>query len=287
MSILLFIFGTTFGSFLQVVAARYDPDKFIFSPSVIGGRSACPYCKKELRWFELVPLISFLIQRGRCRRCRAKISLQYFIVEMLSGLIFVLVPAKISQWFFLGAYSPLAVPLSIIWVAVFLTLLVITLIDIRLHLIPDEANVFLAVLAVLMIFLFTPYANVFFGGSFVGTYALLFGAVKNIWLSHFLALGFGAAFFGVLVVATRGRGMGVGDVKLAAALGFLFGWPDILFITMLAFVTGAMVGIAAIGGRKKTMKSYLPFGPFLAMGATLIFFYGADILTWYFDLFNL
>lgn len=287
MSILLFILGTAFGSFLEVVAARYNPDKFILNLRVIGGRSACPYCKRQLRWFELVPLMSFLLQRGRCRRCRARISPQYFIVEVLSGLIFVLVPEKIVQWLFLGAHPFLAVGFSILWIAVFLTLLVIAAIDIRLHLIPDEANIFLALLAVPAIFLLASRADAFSHGSFVGTYALIFGAQGNIWLGHVLASCFGGAFFGLLVFATRGKGMGMGDVKLAAAIGLLFGWPDVLLVVMLAFVTGAAVGLAAIGGKKKTMKSYLPFGPFLALGAVLVFFYGAGILNWYFGLFNL
>ena len=96
--ILLFIFGLIVGSFLNVVIFRYQPGKKVFDPKLIGGpgnwktRSRCMSCKKQLVWYELLPLVSFLIQKGKCRGCGAKISLQYFLVELLSGLVFVFVP---------------------------------------------------------------------------------------------------------------------------------------------------------------------------------------------------
>ena len=100
MGIILFFFGAAVGSFINVLATRYDPAAFLFSRRVIGGRSHCPGCGKTLRWFELIPLFSFLVQGGRCRRCKKRLSIQYLIVELLSGLIFVLVPVIIHSTFY-------------------------------------------------------------------------------------------------------------------------------------------------------------------------------------------
>lgn len=98
----LFVFGLVIGSFLNVVSLRYDGGRFIFDPRVIGGRSHCPHCKKTLRWFELVPLASFLAQGGRCRSCKAKLSIQYPIVELLYGATFVLVPWRAAAFMAAG-----------------------------------------------------------------------------------------------------------------------------------------------------------------------------------------
>ncbi len=287
MGIILFFFGAAVGSFINVLAMRYDPAAFLFSRRIIGGRSRCPGCGKTLRWFELIPLFSFLVQGGRCRRCKKRLSIQYLIVELLSGLIFVLVPVIIHSTFparlasqgEAGGYL-----LTTIWILAFITLLLVSLIDLRLKLIPDEANVFLAILGIISMFLsasaFGPAS-----GSFLGSYALLFGLRGNIWLNHASAAIFALFLFGILIFVTAGRGMGLGDLKLSAALGILFGWPDILVILALAFITGSLIALGAMGFNKKTLKSFLPFGPFIAVGATLVFFFGHDILRLYFSLF--
>src|SRR3989344_2404324 len=100
MNILLFIFGAVLGSFINVLAVRYDPERFIFDSKVIGGRSYCPHCRKTLRWFELVPLMSFLFQRGQCLGCGRRISFQYPLVEIVAGLICVFVPMRLEGLIF-------------------------------------------------------------------------------------------------------------------------------------------------------------------------------------------
>jgi len=224
----LFLFGLIAGSFLNVVAVRYDPEKFILSPRVIGGRSRCPHCGRTLSFFELVPLLSFLAQAGRCRKCRAKISPQYPLMEILCGLVFIFVPYAISKLSYAFGFhlAPwLFLSLSALWILALLTLLVVAVIDIRLRLIPDEANIFLAVLGIIFIALKALGAEGGTGGSFVGSYALLFGFQENVYVNHGIALLFGAVFFGFLIAITRGRGMGMGDLKLATALGVLFESP--------------------------------------------------------------
>ena len=289
MNILLFIVGALFGSFLGVVAGRYDPDRFIFTRHTIGGRSHCPHCGKTLRAFELIPLISFIIQRGRCRGCRARISLLYPVVEVVSGLLFVLVPASLSShaiMFFPHLHGAALIVASALWIFVFLSLFLIALIDLRISLIPDELNVCIALASIVL----AAYTAFDFGpltGSFSGSYASLFGFRDGLIMNRAVGALFGLVFFGVLILITRGRGMGMGDLKLSVALGILFGWPDIIFVVTLAFISGSLLGILEMVFRGKRMRSSLSFGPFLAIGAALVFFFGRDILSAYFGLFPL
>jgi prepilin signal peptidase PulO-like enzyme (type II secretory pathway) len=290
MPLVLFILGTALGSFLNVVALRYDPEKFVFHRRVVGGRSRCPQCGKELRWYELLPILSFILQAGRCRSCGARLGFQYPVVEILAGLIFVLVPRGLENYFSLFPLSylrPAAYYLfAALWIIAFLILLLISLIDFRLRIIPDELSLLLVALGIILAFLVAPQ----FGEinlSFVKSYSFLFGLRENIWLNRSAAAAFGAALPGFLILITRGRGMGWGDVKLGFALGALFGWPEIVLILIFGFVFGSLVGIAAIIAKRKTLKSFVPFGPFLAAAAAFVFFLGYEAADFYFRLFNL
>ena len=127
--LILFILGIAIGSFLNVVSLRYEPGQKLMDFKIIGGRSHCPYCGKILSWYELVPLFSFLIQKGKCRNCEHKLSWQYPLVELLSGLIFVFVPLVASYW-----------PLVIIWLLIFILFLLLSIIDFRHYIIPDSIN---------------------------------------------------------------------------------------------------------------------------------------------------
>lgn len=272
MYFLLFFFGAAIGSFLNVIALRYRPERFLLSAKSIGGRSRCPKCRRTLRWFELVPLASFTLQGGRCRRCRARLSSRYPIVEILSGLIFVFVPVRLANFQFPIFNFP---TLSILWILFFLTLLLVFLVDMRLSIIPDEANIFLMALAILLL-------SAHGGLPFSGSYGGLFGLQGNVWLNHIFAAIAGGAFFGLLILVTKGRGMGLGDLKLIIPLGFLFGWPAIIFLAAAAFILGAAYGVYAIWIRGKNMKSAVPFGPFIVAAAALVFFFGSPAIDAYF-----
>lgn len=261
---LRFIFGLLVGSFLNVVALRYREDKFVFNLQVIGGRSHCPHCKRSLRWFELLPLVSFVFQRGRCRTCKAPLSFIYPAVELLSGLIFALAPLYVK---------PSVV--AAVWIFVFLILLLLSLIDVRLRIIPDETNIFLVLAGVLLLILHSP-------NNFLGPYAVLFGSWGEIG-DRLMGAALAGLFFLAVVLLTRGKGMGMGDVKLGAALGFLFGWPAAALVLALSFVLGGAWGISLIVLKKKNRKSTVPFGPFLALGAAGTFFFGEHILRFYFE----
>ncbi len=289
MQLWLFLIGLAAGSFLNVIALRYDPDRFILNKQTIGGRSYCPDCKNKLNWFELVPLLSFIFLRGRCRNCRAKISWQYPIVEIISGLIFILVPIFLkptTYYLNFQIQNPIGYwLLAIGFILIFEILLLVTLIDIRLKLIPDEANILLVILGIFIILLSAQNFD-FTSGSFLGSYAALFGFRGNIWVNHSLAAFFGAAFFLILFLITLGRGMGLGDLKFAFALGFVFGWPDIILITALAFILGSLFSLPGLILKKRRLKSFLPFGPFLALASLVVFFFGHDLVKFYFGLFT-
>lgn len=280
MGFFLFAAGAAVGSFLKVVADRYDPNWFLWDRRIIGGRSHCPACRHRLRWFELIPVMSYLWQCGKCRACGAAIDWRCPAVEITSGLIFVIIPAAVknpyipdSRFYFLVSA----------WIFVFSILLLVSMIDFRLRMIPDEAHVLLLAAGACVIFS-APFGE--FTGSFLGPYAALFGARANPWLNHLLGALAAAALFGALILVTRGRAMGAGDLKLAAVLGFLFGWPDILLVSALSFILGSIVGIAAILARKKEMKSSIAFGPFLASGSFAVFLFGLPIMQFYFGLFR-
>jgi prepilin signal peptidase PulO-like enzyme (type II secretory pathway) len=267
MNIVLFLFGSAVGSFLNVIALRYDPDRFLLDERVVGGRSRCPKCKRTLEWFELIPVLSFVIQRARCRACRSKISPQYLVSEVLAGLIFVFVPATLGC----GTSSLWCGVEGFLWTAVFAVLLLIALVDIRLFIIPDELVALLAALGACLA-LFAPGAvgtATFLGLPTLGLPGRALGAVLA------------AIFFGTLIAITRGRGMGIGDLKLGAALGMVFGWPGVLGLIFFSFVIGGACGVFLLGVRRSTMRSAVPFGPFLALGSAAVFFFGKALLEFY------
>ncbi len=281
--LLLFLLGSAVGSFLGVLAMRYHEDEPLFARRVWSGRSFCEGCGKTLRWFELVPLASYIVQGGRCRSCRMRLSLQYPVIELISGALFVAVPIHFSSYFQADFWS--GALWTVLWLVVWSALLLISLIDFRLHLIPDELNFLLGVLGVVMIAWLSVSAPA--ESSFLGKYALLLGTPQRVWLSHVLAAVFSSGFLGFLILITRGRGMGIGDVKLAAALGLIFGWPDIALILFLSFVLGAAVGLLAIATHRKGLKSAVAFGPFLALGAFVVFFWGYVLVSGYFGLLSI
>ena len=275
--IALFVIGLAVGSFLNVLTLRYGGDTFLFARRIVGGRSHCPHCGETLRFFELIPLLSYLVQRGKCRRCGARLSLQYPAVELAGGLIALFVPMHLAPLF---AGGEAFAWVSALWVLAFWTLLALFVIDYRLRIVPDEGVVALLLLGAAAAMLKTSYFHLT-SASCIGSYAWMFGVRDSVWANHAFALAFGALFFGAIVVLTRGRAMGMGDVKLAGALGFLFGWPDVLVAMVFAFVIGGVLGVAVIARGTHGAKSAVPFVPFLALGAATLFFFGYDIARWY------
>lgn len=289
----LFIIGLAIGSFLNVVAFRYDPERSVFHLKKLGGRSMCLGCKETLKWYDLVPLLSYLFLLGRCRYCKDKISPQYPIVEFLSGLAF-LSPVYFYKVF--GAANFLATGASIywlyvlsaIWVLALLSFILLSVIDFRLYIIPDEINVFigfLGIVKIIILYLFGKTEILY--RSFLGGYAYIFGLENTLWLNHLAAAIFGVLFFGIIIYVTKGAGMGMGDMKLAGALGMLFGWPDIILLIVLSFITGSIFGLIFMAVKKEGLKAAIPFGPFIVLGGLITMFFGESLLKIYFNFFNL
>ena len=283
-NLILFLIGASFGSFLNVLYFRYHPDKFILSKDIIKGRSYCPKCHKTLSFYELIPIISFIIQGGKCRSCKQKISFQYILIEILSGLIFVFTPLFLKNNFitFFSKIHNIYYfwSLSFIWSIIFLTLILIALIDLKFQIIPNELNLFLLFLGLILSVLEFYNWNEFY--SFLGPYGALLGFKNNLIINKLIALLFSLILFGGLVALTLGRGMGMGDVKLMIALGVIFGWPEIIIVSILSFILGGIISIITLILKRKTMKSLLPFGPFIVISSFLVMFFGYEILKFYF-----
>lgn len=275
------ILGLALGSFANVVALRYDPDRFLFAPA--GGRSRCPACGKVLGPLELVPVLSWLALRGRCRGCTACISVRYPLTELAVGAACALIPIGLTAisaqflepWrFFLAAAC---------WTGIVLFLAIIALIDLEHYLIPDEATVAIGVLGALAAWATAPGFSEA-TGSFLGSYAMLAGLHGNWVVGHAVGAAAAGGVLLALYALTRGRGIGFGDVKLAAALGLAFAWPDSVVLVGLAFVLGAFAAVPALLYRRAGMKTALPFGPFLALAAVLVLGFGRPLAEAYFGL---
>lgn len=245
---IVFVLGLIFGSFLNCLIYRLEAGR-----TFLKGRSFCPSCRHLLSWRDLVPVLNFIILRGKCRYCRKAISLQYPLVEMAAGLLFLLTVFYFS-FDFLFCFFYLIFSCFLIVIFVY---------DLKHYIIPDRVIYPAIVLAL-------SYQAIEGTGSTagVGQYPLL------------SAVG-AAAFFLAVVLVSRGRWMGVGDIKLAFLMGLLLGWPNILVALFLAFFIGAAVGLGLMVSGQKSLKSEIPFGPFLVTGTFLALFWGSQLLGWY------
>jgi leader peptidase (prepilin peptidase)/N-methyltransferase len=285
--IFLFVFGLLVGSFLNVIALRYKEDEPVLGVRVVGGRSQCMTCQVGLKWYELVPLFSFLVQGAKCRHCKHSLNWQYPIVEFVTAILTVALPyflytfygASVStargdsmMWFYIA---------TSLWLLVTYTSIVLSAIDLRLRIIPDQCNALLGVLGIALLGFRYLYGGV---SNFTGAYASILGSPDNIFISALIAIAFAVLLFGGTIYFTKGRGMGLGDLKLAIPLALLLGWPDVLIAFMASFIIGSAVGLLMIAGKRATMKAAVPFGPFIVIGMYVAIFYGESILRWYFSL---
>ncbi len=257
----IFGFGVIIGSFLNVVLYRLHTGKSL------SGSSHCLSCGQNLRSYDLIPVISYLFLRGRCRTCAAHIPVRYLVVEFLTGALFVLVLLTVgNQW------STLI--LGCLFAAI---LVVVAVYDLRHLIIPDE-----------LVFALTGVAMVSVG--------------LELWAQQdpfgfFMTIGaafLGSAFFFFLWRASQGKWIGFGDVKLAFPLGLMVGCAGIFSMIVLSFWVGAFVGVLLLGlqylarrgkrplrflRRTITMKSALPFAPFLILGFLLVWFWQIDVIS--------
>lgn len=287
----LFLIGLAFGSFLNVITLRYSPERGFYNRKHFSGRSMCPHCHKILSWYELIPLASYLIQMGKCRTCQARLTVQYPIVELTSALIFVFVPLTLKNIFLVVVpnFQALLITGSIIWIAVLMFLLAAFIIDLRHYIIPNSVNltVFIVGLAWIVIGWFSGAFSNVYGTSFLKQYSAIFPSFSSAIANHLLGAVVALLFFIIIYIATRGRAMGMGDVKLITALGLLFGWPDIVVIVLLSFIIGAVISVFLLAFKKKSMTDKIPFGPFIVVSTAIVFFFGAGLMSAYFAIIGM
>ena len=287
----LFLLGLAFGSFLNVITLRYNPERGFYNKKHFTGRSMCPHCHKILSWYELIPLASYLIQKGRCRTCQSRLTVQYPLVEFTSALIFLFVPTTLQNIFLMPVtnYSVLLILGSVIWIAALMFLLAAFIIDLRYYIIPNSVNLTVFVVALIWIFIgwrWGAFSSVY-GSSFLKQFAAIFPFFGSPLANHILGAVAGIIFFLGIYLLSKGRAMGMGDVKLIAALGLLFGWPDIIIIMLLSFIIGALVSIVLLIVKKKKMTDKVPFGPFIVIATAIVFFFGAGLMSSYFAIIGL
>lgn len=246
-----FLFGAVVGSFLNVVILRL-PDS---SQSIVFPGSHCPKCNTELHWYENIPILSFLVLRGKCRTCKTKISAQYPFVEFCMGMLTLALFHKFGFSLPFGLYF------------LFLAaLLVIIFIDIHHQIIPDTISL---------------------PGIIVGFAASFFNPLVT-WQQSGLGILIGggilyAIAFGYYLLTKR-DGMGGGDIKLLAMIGAFLGWQSLLFVVFSSSLSGSIVGIAAMVKQGRGGQTRIPFGPFLALSAIGYLFFQEKIL-WFWNLY--
>ena len=247
-SFLIFSLGACLGSFANVCIYRLPKNK-----QIVSGRSFCPKCKKKINWYDNLPLISFIILNSKCRNCKRVISSRYFIVELITGISFLLIYLNFKN------------PYTIIFLSILsLILIMIFFIDLENFIIPDSLNFIVMGLALLKNFL----PN--FGTMLIHeiNQSIIGGMVGylSIWLIIFLYKTF-----------KKIDGMGFGDAKLMAGIGLLFGWQSIPFILFVSSILGLIFVVPSLIKKQKTMRTEIPFGPFI-IAACLIYFAQGDLL---------
>ncbi|MBD5526493.1 MAG: prepilin peptidase [Lachnospiraceae bacterium] len=238
--IIIFLYGIVIGSFLNVCIFRIPKQE-----NIVKIRSHCMNCGYQLKWYDLVPVFSYLCLGGKCRRCKQKISVQYPLIELLNGVLYCTV-------FAVYGVSVEALLYALLTSA----LITLSVIDFRTYEIPVGINIFILTLGLIRIV--TDYAD---------------------WLDYAVGFFIVSGFLYIVHLVTKGRGIGGGDIKLMAAGGLLLGWKQIL----LAFVLGCIIGSVVHVARMKISGQghVLAFGPYLSVGIMISALVGDQMITWY------
>ncbi|WP_253701543.1 A24 family peptidase [Bacillus sp. FJAT-27445] len=244
--IFIFLYGITLGSFFNVVGLRVPEGQSIVKP-----RSACPNCRQQLRPWDLVPVFSYVFLRGKCRGCRTRISPIYPITELLTGILFAMAPAVLGwSW-----------ELVVAWTLISL-FMIIFVSDIHYMIIPDK---------ILLVF----------AGIFLVERVLW---PLSPWWDSLLGAAVGFILLLLIALVSKG-GMGGGDIKLFAVIGFAVGTKLVLLSFLLATLFGAVFGVLALMLKLVKRRQPIPFGPFIALGTLVAYFYGSELIDLYLNLF--
>ncbi len=260
--IFVFLFGLIIGSFLNCLIWRLHKDEGILN------RSYCPKCKKQIAWYDNIPVLSFLLLGGKCRHCKQKISRQYPMVELATGVLFVIA-------FIYNFQFPISnfQTISKLFISYFLLLtlkdwfliavmIIIFIYDLRWYLILD----IITLPACIIVFIL----NLFLGFDWI-----------NLLISGII----GGSFFLIQFIISRGKWIGGGDIRLGLLVGLALGWPNVIVAIFLAYFIGSLIGIGLLVTGKKKWGSKLPLGVFLSVATVVVLFWGEGIVGWYFNLF--
>ncbi|MFC3040112.1 prepilin peptidase [Virgibacillus xinjiangensis] len=244
--IIFFLLGLIFGSFFNVVGLRLPEGK-----PFANDRSACPACHSQLSWYENIPLVSFMVQRGRCRHCGGRISFLYPAVEWFTGCLFAV------SYVWVGLQPELVTALLLVSM-----LMIILVSDLAYMRIPNQVLLF-----------FLPFF-------------LIMRMIVPLepWWSPLLGAVLGLLITAGIIVASRG-GMGAGDMKLFGVLGIVLGAGKLLVAFFLSCVIGAVIGVLLLAFKVVGRKQPVPFGPYIVAGSLLTYFFGDSLITWYINLF--
>jgi len=250
---IVFIFGSAIGSFICASVYRTKNNK-----PIISGRSACPKCGYLLKYYDLIPLFSFIFLGRKCRKCQTKIAWEYFLIEFITGLLFLfafifrlhnyidqglLNITLLRDWIFLG---------SIVFLFIY---------DYKYQVLPDRVTI--------------PASIIIFSINFYLGYNpinLLFSAVIGGW------------WFGLQYIFSKGRWVGDGDIRMGILLGVVLGFPNIILGLFLSYIIGAFFSIFLVLRKKVNLKSEIAFGTFLSIGGFITLYWGDQIINWYLSL---
>ena len=246
MNIIIFVLGLVVGSFLNVVIYRLPLKESIIFPS-----SHCPECETKLKYYDLIPVLSYLSTKAKCRYCGEKISIRYPIVELLNALLFLLTFLKY------GLNTEF-----IIFTILIASLIVVSFIDIKYQIIPNEITFSFIPLGIILSFIFNHIT----------------------FLNSFLGLIIPAGLL-LLIAFIYKKGMGIGDVKLIGVIGVFIGWKYALISIFIGALIGSVYGVYMILTNKMNRETRIPFGPFISTGAVIMILYGDILINWYIGYF--
>lgn len=267
-AIIIFILGSAIGSFISVVIHRIKTKQ----KGILFSRSACPACKKKIKWQHLIPVFSWIYLGGKCAYCGKKISSHYLLLELITGLLFVTTFLKLN--FITGTPSlinPTIISYQIDWkifqefffyAVEFAFLVSIFFYDLLYKEIPDKLS--LPAIAIAII-----------GGLIIGTPS---------GLSMLIGAGILFTFFSLQFFLSKGAWIGGGDLRMGILMGVLLGWEKGLLALMLAYILGGIFSLALLISKKVTRKTAIPFGPFLVIGTITALFFGESIINWYLNI---
>ncbi|MFH1667771.1 MAG: prepilin peptidase [Candidatus Komeilibacteria bacterium] len=251
----LSILGLIIGSFLNAVIYRLHS-----GDSIAKGHSKCPNCGHTLGAKDLVPLLSWLLLKGKCRYCQAKISWQYPLVELSTAILFVLGYLVLVEPVLGATYLTC---LSFLYYLIATSFLIVIFVFDQKHgLILDIVSIPLIIIAIIFTFI-----------------------LQQDILTYLLAGLVGFAWFGWQYAISKGKWIGGGDLRLGLAMGLLLGWPKIIIALFMAYIVGAIVGVYLLATKKKNRQSQIPFGTFLSFATIIVWLWGGYLWQWYLGLF--